>query len=67
MYVCNCHGFNEKEVKRALRAGLRTVSGICRHMDHRPQCGKCIPDIVRLLKEEQANDAQQYPLAEAAD
>ncbi|GGB29698.1 (2Fe-2S)-binding protein [Tistrella bauzanensis] len=45
MYICICNGLTERRVREAA-ASARSVSGVYRALDSRPQCGKCI-DCVR--------------------
>lgn len=51
MYICICHGFNEKKVASALSAGAHTTAGVYRHLGHVPQCGKCVPEVRNRVKE----------------
>lgn len=50
MYVCICHGFTDSQVRKAHSEGVRRVpelySSLC---GSRPQCGKCVGDVKKLL------------------
>lgn len=53
MYVCVCNAIRETQVIRAIREdGACTVGELFRAMDARPVCGKCIPDLERMLMAE---------------
>lgn len=43
MYVCICHGLNDKKVKAALVNGAVTPASVFRHYECKVQCGKCVP------------------------
>jgi len=49
MYVCICHGFNEKKVKQALSQGVCTAAGFFNCMGCKPQCGKCVPYVRQMV------------------
>lgn len=50
MYVCLCHGFTERHVKRALDQGAASTAGVYRALECRPQCGKCVPYVRDMVK-----------------
>jgi bacterioferritin-associated ferredoxin len=49
MYLCLCHGFTDGEVRR-LDAG--TVAEVYRALNVRPDCGKCVPFVHRIVRGE---------------
>lgn len=49
MYVCICNAINERSVKQAVADGARTAKQVYAHHDCTPCCGKCKPEIVRLI------------------
>lgn len=51
MYVCICNALNERRVRSALESGARTVSALYSQNGCRPQCGKCVPVMCRILSE----------------
>lgn len=67
MYVCNCNGIRERDVRAALGAGVETVSGMYRHCGHQAQCGKCTREMVDFLREHIRRANRQEPLCAAAD
>lgn len=64
MYVCNCNGLTERQVKAAIDAGAETWMEV--HLFHgvRPQCGKCGMEICDRLKRAQAAAHAPEPVAE---
>jgi len=67
MYVCNCNGIRERDVRGALKAGVETVSGLYRHCGQRPQCGKCTPVMVDMLREHIRETDRPEMVCAAAD
>ncbi len=52
MYVCNCNGIRERDIRRAvLEDGARTPRDVFRACGAEPQCRMCIPDIRRLVED----------------
>lgn len=41
MYVCNCNGITERQVKTALRSGVERWHDVHAHYGCVPACGKC--------------------------
>lgn len=54
MYVCNCNGLTERQVKAAIEAGARNWMEVHLYHDSRPQCGKCGMDICDRLKKRES-------------
>jgi bacterioferritin-associated ferredoxin len=52
MYVCNCNGIREREVRSAIAAGAARPAQIFRACDAAPQCARCVCDMRRMLDEE---------------
>lgn len=51
MYVCVCHAFTDKQVKKVLEEGARTTAGVYKSLGHRVQCGKCVPYVRGMVEE----------------
>lgn len=51
MYVCNCHGINERQVKAAINAGATRWKDVHAHYGCKPQCGSCQCEIVEANAE----------------
>ena len=50
MYVCNCHGIRERDVRAAIDGGASRPADVFRHCQSRPQCAKCVCDIRRMIE-----------------
>ena len=61
MYVCNCNGIRERDVREAIDQGGRRPAHVFRHCQTRPQCAKCIHDMRRMI------EAQRETLQFAAE
>ena len=51
MYVCICNAFTEKQVSTAIHTGVSSPAGVFRHLGCTPQCGKCVPTVRRMVKD----------------
>jgi bacterioferritin-associated ferredoxin len=64
MWVCICHGIRCRDVKDAAGNGAARVGDVFRQFDVRVRCGKCVPTICNLLKDEgQAANESTPPAA----
>lgn len=54
MYVCICNAISERTVRETIAAGCRSVSEVYRRQDCRPQCGRCVPEMRKMLRAEGA-------------
>lgn len=54
MYVCNCNGLRERQVRAAIEGGASRPSEIFRACDSSPQCARCVCDMRRILNEQDA-------------
>ena len=50
MYICNCNGITEREIRGAAELGCSTVADLSRDLGVGTCCGKCIPEASRLLR-----------------
>ena len=50
MYVCNCNGIRERDVRTAIEAGARRPADIFRHCQTEAQCAKCVCDMRRMIE-----------------
>jgi bacterioferritin-associated ferredoxin len=50
VYVCICNAFTEKQVSKAIRNGISSPAGVFRHLGCTPQCGKCVPTVRCMVK-----------------
>lgn len=51
MYVCNCNGIREREVRAAIDAGASRPAEIFRHKGCQPQCAKCVCEMRQMIDE----------------
>ncbi len=54
MFICICNGFNDAQVREALRAGAGTPEDVYQALNCQPQCGVCIEAIEQLVSTHQA-------------
>lgn len=50
MYLCNCNGISEGEVRAAVELGCNTLHDLRRDLGVAACCGKCEPDARSLLE-----------------
>lgn len=50
MYVCNCNGIRERDVRAAIDQGACRPSEVFRHQGCRPQCAKCVCDMKDMIE-----------------
>ena len=52
MYVCLCHGLNERAVHSAIaEGGAGSPAEVYKHFDCKPRCGKCIGTMREMIGE----------------
>lgn len=49
MYVCVCNALSERQVKQAVRQGVRHAAEVYKHFSVHPRCGRCIPYVREIL------------------
>jgi bacterioferritin-associated ferredoxin len=49
VYICLCHGFTDKQVKRAVAEGRRSMSEIYACLGGKPRCGKCVGEVRAIV------------------
>ena len=50
MYVCNCNGVRETEVKTAILLGKQSWEEVLSHYGYEPCCGKCEAEIEQMIE-----------------
>ena len=50
MYICNCNGIREREVRDAIDAGAARPADVFHHCQTQPQCAKCVCDMRRMIQ-----------------
>ena len=53
MYVCNCNGIRERQVRAAIEAGACKPREVFERHDCSPQCAKCVCDMRRMIQDSQ--------------
>ena len=51
MYVCNCNGIREREVRAAIDAGACRPSEVIRHHQCKAQCAKCVCEMRQMIQD----------------
>jgi len=49
VYVCNCNGIRERDVRAAIDAGASRPSEVFRARQCKPQCARCVCDIRQMI------------------
>jgi bacterioferritin-associated ferredoxin len=57
MYVCLCNAFTDRDVRVHSNGGC-SVAMVYRALGCEPQCGKCVPYIRQMLRQETAAAAE---------
>lgn len=52
MYVCNCNGIRERDVRAAIAAGASRPAQIFKACDAAAQCARCVCDMRKMLDED---------------
>ena len=52
MYVCNCNGLRERDVRAAIAAGANRPAQIFKACESAVQCARCVCDMRKMLDEE---------------
>ena len=51
MYVCICNALKDKELAKAVNSEVRSVADVFKACGRRPQCGKCLSDVAKLIED----------------
>jgi bacterioferritin-associated ferredoxin len=49
VYVCNCNGIRERDVRAAIEAGATRPSEVFRACEARPQCARCVCEMREMI------------------
>ena len=52
MYVCNCNGIREREVRAAIDAGAKRPAEVFRACGAQAQCARCVCDMRQMIGEQ---------------
>lgn len=58
MYVCNCNGIREREVRAAIEAGAKRPAEIFRACGGKPECARCVCEMREMIAEQ--SEALRY-------
>lgn len=61
MYVCNCNGIRERDVRAAIESGARRPAEVFHRHGCRAQCAKCVCELREMI------DAGRQALRYAAE
>ena len=50
MYICNCMGVTDREIRGAADLGCTSVADLTRELGVGSCCGKCVPEAGALLR-----------------
>ena len=50
MYVCNCNGLRERDVRAAIEAGATRPAEVFKRHETAPQCAKCVCDMRCMIQ-----------------
>jgi bacterioferritin-associated ferredoxin len=51
MYVCLCNALTDRDLRPHTASGSSSVSMVYRACGCQPQCGKCVPFVRQMLRE----------------
>ena len=52
MYICICNAITDRQIKQAVKdSAAQSVSDMYRSMSCRPQCGRCTPTVLGLMRQ----------------
>ena len=52
MYVCNCNGIREREVRTVIAAGADRPAQIFKACGAAPQCARCVCEMRQILDDQ---------------
>ena len=50
MYICNCNGITEREIRGAVELGCHSIADLQRDLGVATCCGKCLPEARAVLR-----------------
>ena len=52
LYICNCNGIREREVRAAIEAGASRPAEVFRACGSQAQCARCVCDMRKMISEQ---------------
>ncbi len=65
MYVCICNAITDGQVANAIGSGCRSVADVFKRVGERPNCGKCVPDLCKMVRSSRGQ--ARLAMSDAAD
>lgn len=62
MYVCICNAVTERQIRKAVAAGVYTIHELARETGCTDCCGTCADEAERVLQEARVSSAPRLPL-----
>lgn len=59
MYVCICHGITDKDIQKAARTGVTTISQLAAETGATTGCGSCL-DMAEDILQQQTNQQPNF-------
>lgn len=56
MFVCLCHGVTQSQLETFIERGNTTFCDVMNDIPIAGKCKKCVPAIVKVIKEKNKND-----------
>ena len=66
MIVCHCNGISDRTLRRSIRSGVTTLSGLRQICGAGSCCGSCTPALRNLLQKEASREAREESTTEPA-
>ena len=63
MYVCICNALKDKQLT-AVAGDASNVAQVFNRCGARPQCGKCLPDVAKIIEDTRDDASGQFVAAE---
>lgn len=60
MYICMCHGYTDKQVRKAIGDEPCRVACVWSRLGARPKCGKCVQHIHSMVKEREPTHSPHH-------
>jgi bacterioferritin-associated ferredoxin len=54
MYICLCNALTDRDVRASCENSCGSVSAVYRSLGCAPQCGKCVPMVRQMLRQQDA-------------
>ncbi len=62
MYICICNAVTDKDIRKAAKAGVNSLSALQEEMGVAVNCGSCADDAAAILRECRSSaESKRYP------